>query len=238
MTDNPNDRKDQPPTDPKRPHATLNLKATEVKAEGSKSMPDADPPAKRSPSAFTRLVTHLAAGLAGGAIVLFGGDRFAQLIGTTTPAAQLQERTSELDKRIAALEAAPKSDAYDLMKSAEERLAKILAKIDQLSSEIESLKSEQSKLAQRTENLSTAIGSTDGLSAIQGRVVALEDQLKTLAAAASSDTGGNRIADIAAVTTRLSDTEMRFSGEVSKLRDGRHRRQPDCRHCRCHDTPF
>jgi len=244
MTDNPSDRKDQkdqPPTDPKRPHATLNLKATEVKAEGSKSMPDtsgaarnttgkgdtgaaksetqklsADPPAKRSPSAFTRLVTHLAAGLAGGAIVLFGGDRFAQLVGTTTPAAQLQERTTELDKRIATLEAAPKSDAYDLMKSAEERLAKI----DQLGSEIEALKSEQSKLAQRTENLSTTIGSTDGVSAIQGRVVALEDQLKTLAAAASSDTGGNRIADIAAVTTRLSDTEMRVSGEVSKLRDG------------------
>ncbi len=150
MTDKPNDRKDQPPTDPKRPHATLNVKATEVKAEGSKSMPDtsgaarntsgkgdaaasnpetqkpnAAPAAKRSPSAFTRLVTHLAAGLAGGAIVLFGGDRLAQLVGTTTPAAQLQERTSELDKRIAALEAAPKSDAYDLMKSAEERLAKI-----------------------------------------------------------------------------------------------------------------
>jgi hypothetical protein len=241
MTDNPNDRKDQPPTDPKRPHATLNLKATEVKAEGSKSMPDtsgaagnttskgdtgaakpetqklsADPPAKRSPSAFTRLVTHLAAGLAGGAIVLFGGDRFAQLIGTTTPAAQLQERTSELDKRIAALEAAPKSDAYDLMKSAEERLAKI----DQLGSEVEALKSEQSRLAQRTDNLSSTIGSTDGLSAMQNRVAALEDQLKTIAAAASSDTGGNRIADIAALTTRLSDSEMRFSGEVSKLRDG------------------
>ena len=242
MTDKPNDRKDQPPTDPKRPHATLNLKATEL-AEGTKSMPEslsgtsaksttgtggaaaskpeaqksgADLPARRSPSAFTRLVTHLAAGLAGGAIVLFGGDRFAQLMGTSTPAAQFQERASELDKRIAALEAAPKSDAYDLMKSAEERLAKI----DQLGSEIETLKSEQSRLAQRAENLSTAIGSTDGLSTTQNRVAALEDQLKTLAAAASSETGGNRIADIAAVTTRLSDSEMRFSGEVSKLRDG------------------
>lgn len=238
MTDKPNDKKDQAPADPKRPHATLDLKATELKGGGSKTEPPAQPgpdrtnasappkpeptkpasttPAARSPSAFTRIVTHLAAGAAGGAVILFGGDRVAQLIGVPTPAAKVEATATELDKRISALEAAPKSDAYDLMKSSEERLGKI----DNLAADIENLRSDQTRLQQKTESLSSAIGSQDGLSAVQDRVAALEDQLKTLAAAASSETGGSRIADIAAVTSRISEAERGFSGEVSKLRDG------------------
>ncbi|MGE5266253.1 MAG: hypothetical protein ACM3L9_02700 [Deltaproteobacteria bacterium] len=238
MTDKPNDKKDQAPADPKRPHATLDLKATELSGGGSKAETSAQPgtdrtttsspskpepvkpasnsPAARSPSAFTRIVTHLAAGVAGGAIVLFGGERVAQLIGAPTPAAKVEATASELDKRISALEAAPKSDAYDLMKSAEERLGKI----DKLAADIENLRSEQTRLAQNTDSLSSTIGSQNGLSVVQDRVAALEDQLKTLAAAASSETGGSRISDIAAITARISEAERGFAGEVSKLRDG------------------
>jgi hypothetical protein len=238
MTDKPNDKKDQAPADPKRPHATLDLKATELKGGGSKAetpvQPEADrtsatgpsksepakpasaPPAARSPSAFTRIVTHLAAGVAGGAIVLFGGDRVAQLIGAPTPAAKVEATATELDKRVSALEAAPKSDAYDLMQSAEERLARI----DKLAADIENLRADQTRLAQKTDGLSSTVGSQDGLSAVQDRVTALEDQLKTLAAAATSESGGSRISDIAAVTARISEAERGFSVEVSKLRDG------------------
>lgn len=241
MTDKPNDKKDQTPADPKRPHATLDLKATELKAGTSKAdapatgdadktagsgtpstarpdpvKPSGSSQAARSPSAFTRIVTHLAAGIAGGAIVLFGGDRVAQLVGIPAPSAKVEERAAALNKRIAALEAAPKADAYDLMKSAEQRLARI----DKLAADMESLKSDQARLAEKAQSLSSAIGSSDGISAVTDRVAALEDQLKTLSAAASSEAGGNRISDIAAVTTRISEAERGFSGEVSKLRDG------------------
>jgi hypothetical protein len=235
MTDKPNDKKDQLPPDPKRPHATLDLKATELKpdakaaASGSGSDPQVKPagpsrtePPKagasiqRTPSAFTRIVTHLAAGLAGGTVVLFGGDRLAQTLGFPATGANVQQVASGLDKRIAALEAAPKTDAYAVLQSSEDRLAKI----DGLAADIDTLRTAQVALAERADGLSSAIGGNQGLAAVDTRIAALEDQLKTLSAAASSGASGDRIADLAAVTTRISESETRFSGEVSKLRDG------------------
>lgn len=239
MTDKPADRKDQQPADPKRPHATLDLKATEMKSGAAKdsaaasasassasssdkpaNTPKPDPqkpsaPIQRSPSAFTRLVTHLTAGIVGGGVVLFGGDRLAQMIGAPTPGARVEQVATDLDKRLAALEAAPKSDAYDLMQSAEERLAKI----DTLAASLDTLRADQTKLAERADSLAATVGGTQGLAAIDTRIAALEDQLKTLSAAAASDTGGNRLSDIAAVTARISESEARYSGEVTKLRD-------------------
>lgn len=246
--DKPNDKKDQPATDPKRPHATLDLKATELKPDAGKeaakntgtanaaspspaapASKPSDPkkpepqkpatvaaPAVRSPSAFTRLVTHLAAGVAGGAIVLFGGDRIAELTGTATPAARVEQVASDLDKRIAALEAAPKSDAYDLLHSAEARLKRV----DQLAGDVEALRGDQAKLAERVESLATSVGGAQGLAAVDARIAALEDQLKTLSAAAASDAGGNRISDIAAVTSRIAESEARVSSEATAIRDG------------------
>ena len=129
MSDKPSDKKDAGAADPKRPHATLDLKATEVKAaaeakaaaekgapaaEAGAQKPDPNtskagdavkpsaapgqPP--RSPSAFTRIMTHLAAGVAGGAVVLFGGDRIAELSGTPSPSARFAAATAELEKRV------------------------------------------------------------------------------------------------------------------------------------------
>ncbi len=249
--DKPTDKKDQPATDPKRPHATLDLKATELKPDAGKEAakntgtanaapspaasasrpaepkkpepqkpepqkPAAAAPVARSPSAFTRLVTHLAAGVAGGGIVLFGGDRIASLTGTATPSARVEQVATDLDKRIAALEAAPKSDAYDLLHSAETRLAKV----DQLATDLEALRSDQTKVAEKAESLATSVGGAQGLAAVDTRIAALEDQLKTLSAAASSDTGGNRISDIAAVTSRIAESEARVSAEATAIRDG------------------
>ena len=240
MTDNPADKKDQKPADPKRPHAMLDLKATEMKSGGAKdtaaasasassaasseksaAAPKTDPqkpsaPIQRSPSAFTRLVTHLTAGIVGGGVVLFGGDRLAQMIGAPTPGARVEQVAIDLDKRLTALEAAPKSDAYDLMQSAEDRLAKI----DTLATTLETLRADQTKLAERAEGLAATVGGTQGLAAIDTRIASLEDQLKTISTAASSESGGNRISDIAAVTSRISESESRFSVEVAKLRDG------------------
>lgn len=240
MTDKPADKKDQQPADPKRPHATLDLKATEMKSGAAKdtaaasasafstsssdkpaSTPKSDPqkssaPLQRSPSAFTRLVTHLTAGIVGGGVVLFGGDRLAQMIGAPTPGARVEQVATDLDKRLTVLEAAPKSDAYNLMQTAEERLAKI----DTLAADLDTLRADQTKLAEKAEGLAATVGGTQGLAAIDTRIASLEDQLKTLASAASSDTGGSRISDIAAVTARISESESRFSSEVTKLRDG------------------
>lgn len=240
MTDKPTDKKESGPSDPKRPHATLDLKATEMKSGAAKDTSTASAaassaqssdksaasatsgpqkpsaPFPRSPSAFTRLVTHLTAGVVGGGVVLFGGDRVAQLIGAPTPGARVEQVATDLDRRLAALEAAPKSDAYDLMQSAEERLAKI----DTLATELETLRAGQTKLAEKADGLSATVGGSQGLAVIDTRIAALEDQLKTITSAAASDTGGNRISDIAAVTSRIAESESRFSSEVSKLRDG------------------
>ncbi len=239
MTDKPTDKKDQLPPDPKRPHATIDLKATEMKSGTAKdtaasqsapsggasdgkapgtpgNQPPKPAPAVRTPSAFTRIVTHLAAGLAGGAVVLFGGDRLAQIIGVPLPGGRVEQVAADLDKRIAALEAAPKSDAYAILRSAEDRLAKI----DTLAASVDTARADQAKLAERVDQVSSALGGNQGLPALDTRIADLEDQLKTLSAAATSETGGNRISDIAAVTSRISESETRFSGEVAKLRDG------------------
>jgi hypothetical protein len=248
MTDKSNDKKEQPAGDPKRPHATLDLKATELKGGPAKDpakepgpsaavneaaakpqkptepkKPEVQPtgtnaagPAARSPSAFTRLVTHLAAGIAGGAIVLFGGDRLAGLTGTTTPATRVEQVATDLDKRMAALEAAPKSDAYDLLQSAESRLAKV----DKLATDLDDVRANQTKLTEKTEGIAASLAGGQGFAAVDSRIAALEDQLKTLSAAATSETGGNRISDIAAVTTRISESEARVAAEAAKIQDG------------------
>lgn len=245
MTDKPNDKKEQPPADPKRPHATLDLKATELNAGSTKEpVKDASPsaardpaaappkpadpkkpepqshttaaiPPTRSPSAFTRLITHLAAGVAGGAIVLFGGDRLAQVTGATSPSARVEQVATDLDQRITALEAAPKSDAYEVLQSAETRLAKV----DKLATDLDAVRADQGKLTERTESLASTLDA-QGMASATSRIVALEDQLKTLAAAAATGTDGNRLSDIAAVTARISEAEARVAAEAAKLQDG------------------
>lgn len=254
MTDKPSDRKDQPAAEAKRPHATLDLKATELKGsadskaagaagtsaaqgstQGSTQGPaqsaskatsptggaarNADAPVAvvRGPSALTRIVTHALAGVAGGAVVLFGGDRIAQMSGIPYPTARLQAVTADLEQRIAALETATKTTVTGKLDAAEERLAKL----ETLATDVGTLHDAHASLADETKRLAASIASTADTSATDSRLARLEDQLKTIASAASADSGsGEGIAGLAAVTTRIADLDARLSAELAKLREG------------------
>jgi hypothetical protein len=243
MSDKPSDKKDAGAADPKRPHATLDLKATEVKsaaeakAAGDKnataaagatkpdastaktggttkpSATEAQPP--RSPSAFTRVLTHLAAGVAGGAIMLFGGDLVGELAGTPTPSARLAAATTELEKRIAAIEAAPTPNVQAMIDSSEERFAKL----ESLATDFASLRDDQAKLTGETLALKDRLSDEGEAAKLDTRLSSLEDQLRTIANAAASDAGSGRIADIAAITAKIAEIDTRISGDVDKLRD-------------------
>lgn len=240
MTEKPTDKKDQPAAEPKRPHATLDLKAAETpsatKAAASEpketTSPGAGPsaerktaetpgkarspePIARTPSAFTRIVTHLAAGVAGGAVVLFGGEQLARSLQLQTPATRLEEATTVLDRRIAALEEDSKTDSSAALKSVEDRLASLA----QLETQLTGLRAEQDKIREKAESLSNTVVTSAGLENVDSRIGALEDQLKTIATASSDPAAGNRISDIAAVTSRIAEAETRFSNETTKLRD-------------------
>jgi hypothetical protein len=244
MSDKPSDKKDAGTADPKRPHATLDLKATEVKAAaeakaaGEKnaaaaaSAPKSDAsaakgsePAKpaatqgqpaRNPSPATRLLTHLAAGVAGGAVVLFGGDRIAEFTGTPSPGARLATVTTELEKRIAAIESAPTPNVQAMIDSSEERMAKL----ESLGPDVAALRDEQTKLAAETAAIKDRLPDSNQTAEIDTRLARLEDQLQTIAKAATSDTGSGRIADIAAITAKLAEIDARMSADVEKLREG------------------
>ena len=255
------EKKNGAPADPKRPHATLDLKAVEIKsaqqpgspkpaadskpaaaaasaatatagtasagassaadssnnagarqmAEPERPVPPATPPGGRSP--LSRFVTHLLAGIAGGAIVLLGGDRLVQMAGTPTPGQRLDAVTAALDKRLAAVESASKPDMAGILAATEDRLSRI----DTFSTDLSNLRADQEKLAGEAKALSEVVAANADQSKLLSRVASLEDQLKTIASAASADGGG--IAELAAISVRIAEIKNELSADFAALRE-------------------
>jgi hypothetical protein len=231
-SDKPSDKKDAAASESKRPHATLDLKATEVKAAGeskstspssagTKAGGTSQPQGSASQAATSRgsgvgqLLSHLAAGLAGGAVMLFGGDRLAQLTGIPMPNKQLETATAALEERLAAVETSSKSEAAGVLAATEERLARV----ETLSNDIASLRENQEKLADATSTLSEAVKAGPDLSETSARIAKLEEQLRLIASAAPAEGGGDAIGELTALTTKIADLETSLSNQITKLRD-------------------
>ncbi|MGH1418952.1 MAG: hypothetical protein ACRBCJ_08870 [Hyphomicrobiaceae bacterium] len=248
----------------KRPHATLDLRATEVGkqkaasasssksdiAKGSgagsaKSSETTKPGGKTNPASSTKsnaqtphgdrdvrksgggFFSHMAAGIIGATLTLVGSS-FLPPIGDPDPTTSATD-TSVLEQRLAALEnaqpagtnagAALPTDLVEKLNAAEQRLTELT----KISAELESLKSQQSTLVAETESLSKKVSQNDAPGSATSRLIALEQQLKTLSAAAApgdGDATSSSIPQLAAITGRLADLERTLTNQMTALRDG------------------
>ncbi len=241
-------------SDQKRPHATLNLKATEVKAEKSnkaetkassastadasadktdtgskpkvgKTAAESQQPNKKKASSESRaparggIWTHLAAGLAGGAAVLFGADYLPQMRGSATAVKETRTALSDLNQRVETLEqsSGPAADT----KAIEEKLSaaeKRLAKLDEVSNSLGSLTEAQANLQQEATSLSEKLNALPPASVVDDRLAKLEEQLATIAAAAGTDPEAGGIQGLAAITGKMSDLEGSVESKLAASR--------------------
>lgn len=276
MIDKPDPAKDAGRTDApgaKRPHATLDLKATEVKSPApqtpaasasaasadkatpsapspatsagaasssgspaektagtagpsarpaASAAPKAEPAAKAAPRTATRttaatsgaggFLSHLAAGVIGGALV-YAGAAFVGpewLPGTATD--------SDLAARIAAVEARSESADVSALASKIGDAESRLAKLDELERSVAALGEAQRTLEAEARSLSETAQRGDGAGSDE-RLAKLEEQLRMIAAGSGAENGGTP--QLAAVTAKISDVETslaaaREAGEAVK----------------------
>lgn len=155
-------------------------------------------------------LTHLAAGLAGGLLVMFGADA----IGLQRGEGSL---TRELEARLAAVETASRSaalpaDLTQRLVAAEQRVAVV----DQVRQRLGELDQRQNTLVEGTKALEERLagGANDTTVA---RVAKLEDTLSTLSRAAGDQQAG-RLPQLAAITGRLADLESTVNNQLTQLR--------------------
>jgi len=270
MIDKPDPAKDAGRADTsgaKRPHATLDIKATEVKpppAQGAsaataatdKPAPDASaasassssssaassagkttsasdasakaPPAgsatkpsasaspsktESKPASGGGFFSHVAAGLAGGALVYV-----ATLFAPNVLPGISADRVSQLATRIAAIESAPQQ-ATDLtalnakVAEAERRGAKI----DEIERNLAALTEKQAALETESKSLGATVQSSGGAASAE-RISKLEEQLNLIASGSGGASGS--VPQLAAVTGKISDLETSLGAQIADVRKG------------------
>ncbi len=132
--------------------------------------------------------------------------------------ASLKVRAGELEERVSALEKAPKPASQDpeLAKKIGDAEGR-LAKLEEVSGTIPSLREAQEKQAAETKGLADAVARENADTADHDRIGKLEERLSMLAAA---DTGpdGARLPQLAAITGKIADLEASLGAQITALR--------------------
>lgn len=147
------------------------------------------------------MVSHLAAGVVGGALVYAGAALFG-------PGGGLAPSSSELEARLVTVETALRESA-DLsakLAATESRLANI----DAIEERVAAIGDAQGKLEAETRQLAEAGGAGNA-----ERVQKLEERLALIADGAGDANGG--IPELAAVTGRIADVEKTLSDRIEAL---------------------
>lgn len=267
------------PSDPKRPHATLDLKAIEVvqkpvqsstataaepakseanpassattttasgvkpdttgstasaKASDSKT-PDArpadakskttaaaPPPAARpakSGAGIGSTISHLLAGLAGGAMAWYGAQALGPQLGlpvaADTKAAEIiASKFAALEKSIADKSTASSGDIAGKLTAAQAQLAKLEA----AAKTVTDLSAAQAKLAAENKALGDKLAEQTGADGPAARMAKLEERLKLMSEAAGDPQAG-KLPQVAALSGRIVDLESTLTSQLSALRN-------------------
>lgn len=206
-----------PPPGPEKPVDKPAVKPTIVTGASAKpgaSTGPAPSPARPSSGSGGLMsgLTHLAAGLAGGLLVMFGADAIGLQRGGDGAL------TRELEARLAAVETATRgatslpADLTQRLAAAEQRSAAL----DQVRQQLGELDQRQNTLVEGTKALEQRLagGANDATAA---RVAKLEDTLSTLSRAAGDQQAG-RLPQLAAITGRLADLESTVNNQITQLR--------------------
>ncbi|MEZ5856676.1 MAG: hypothetical protein R3D67_18735 [Hyphomicrobiaceae bacterium] len=175
-------------------------------------------------SSLGRIVSHLAAGVVGGAVALYGGPQLAPMLRSAgLPAPPAAEVPASLTQRIAALEqglkAVPKPNPAADPAKAIAAAAANGKRIDEVAASVTALRGAQDKVAALADDLKARIAKDPPIADSAERIVKHEQQLKTLAAAAETEPkSAGRIAQLASIVGRVGDLEGRLTSEIQQVR--------------------
>jgi hypothetical protein len=187
---------------------------------GPKAVPPQSEP-KRSVGGFFGTLTHLAAGVVGGALVLFGADPIEKQFGLKlTPTAEVP---AEVTSRLAAVEKAAAVKPVVDLSALEAQIASAqarLAEMDALKSQVTDLTEAQAKLAKAATEIPTggAEASSEAVDGLKDRMAKLEETFRTLSGATGPDGNKNAIARLATISGKLSDLERTLNNQLEALR--------------------
>lgn len=261
--------------DPKRPHAVIDLKATEVVVnKPSEQAKSADPPkadaakdqktaasagvtgaaagasagtavppsanASKAPDPKTAataskpgdtarpapvtakrsggFVSHLAAGVVGGALALIGGQAAGPMLGldfTGTP-----QPPPDLVKRLAALEQSQAQRAATPLSSGDaQKLAATEGRLAKLEETAAALARQQTAAAADTKALDDKIAAINGTDNAGTRLTKLETDLKALVDAANNDPkNSGRLPQLAQLTAKIGEMETALVTRTTTVR--------------------
>ena len=227
----------------KSPSPSQSPKADQQKADGAKTKPgggksdeekpgSGQPPQsataetkapvkERSGGGLSSIFTHLAAGIAGGALVLFGAQPIEQNVGMELlPRAEVP---AEFNQRLAALEARPAASAgreiADLAEKVQANDTRLVG-LDGLKQRIEELSSAQKAAAAAPRSGDGAAVATEELTALQQRLAKLEKTFETITTATSPSGEKTDAARIAALSGAITDIETSLNNQIAALREG------------------
>lgn len=196
----------------KAPGAAESATAAKASSPGTppKPEPAAKPAAKpaSAPSGGGGLLSHLAAGGIGGALVYAG----AAFLGPDWLPGTTGESLSHLASRIATLEAAPKESGN--VTALDARIGDVetrLARLDKLERNIAAVGEAQRALETETRSLSDAARQGDG-----ERLSKLEEQLRMIAEGSAPSSGN--VGQLAAISGKIADVESSLKTEIAELR--------------------
>jgi hypothetical protein len=194
---------------------------------GGGSPPPSAKPEKRRGGGILGMISHLVAAVIGGAVVLYGGADMAKQAGLPVPP-RTAEVPAEVTERLASLEQkveAPATAPAELPDDVKTQLAAVQSQsetIAALQKTIDELKAAQADVATKVEQVAetASSGAPAGASEeVTKRIAQLEQTIETLSKAAGNEgTGGGRIAQLAALSGKLTDLESTLQTQLATLR--------------------
>lgn len=163
-----------------------------------------EPP--RAGGGFGRFMSHMAAGIAGALVMLFGLDAMSPQFGLLSGAGP---GGSDLVQRVRTLETRGGGEIAGKLADAEARLARV----EESAKGLAALSESSNRLASETKALQEKLGAGDA----DQRLAKLEDMLNTLSAAAQGDQPG-RIPQLAQLTARIKELEGTINTQTAALR--------------------
>lgn len=176
-----------------------------------------DPADQPRTSTFTSFMTHLAAGVAGGLLALIGADSLNMHLGVD-PALHAVS-SAELVARVAALEQNRQAQTNEAgLAALEQRLTAAETRMSGLAD----VEAAVTQLRQTQSDIATKLGAAAAApdSTMVERLAKLEETMRTLASAASTEGGqtSSRVPQLAAITGKLADLETALASRIASVR--------------------
>jgi hypothetical protein len=193
---------------------------TAAKPASATGTPNVNPPpaAAAKTGGIGRVLTHVAAGIAGGFLALLLADTVRPQLGLGGTAASV----SELEKRLAAAEQSlrdrPAAASGDEINKRLTALSDRLVRVDDIDRTVQQLSETQTKLASNAKSIEERLAQPQASGDVDQRVAKLEQMLATLTAAAGAEGTGGRIPQLAAITGKLADLEATLPNKIAELR--------------------